>query len=132
MVSYDLFPQHYILPEFIPNKHTTAVYNGLVNSLGKLQPRSQKVLLRKLNTTIKRIASESGRAIQRVGGPTTTESGSHIQRVVGKEVTTTTDPTSAKALGENQEHTQKSHDATPQDNSHSSNLPSQPGKRLHD
>ena len=61
-----------MLQDVTPNKHAITVYNELVKSLKKLQPRSRKVLLRKLNTTINRIVSKSGHAVQRVRDPPTT------------------------------------------------------------
>jgi hypothetical protein len=87
-----------MLPDFAPNEHATAVYKELIDSIGKLQPKARKVLLQKLNATIKQIVTGNERAVQRVQNNHTTEEETSVQRVAVPLVTATTDPTSKKNI----------------------------------
>ena len=50
--SFDLFPQHYLLPKFTPNQHASEVYDELVKSIQNMKKhvKKQRNLKNKLKT----------------------------------------------------------------------------------
>ena len=90
--SYDLFPQHCLLPELTDVEHATAVHDELVESIAALPTGTKKKMLRRLATTLQQIA-RGEQPIQRVADV------ARQQRVAESPlVTTTTNPTAPRTL----------------------------------
>ena len=49
---YDLFPQHYIMPTFTREEHTTAVNNELQEAIFGLNKKAKKHLLKAMSTSM--------------------------------------------------------------------------------
>lgn len=105
--SYDLFPQHCLLPDLAPADHADAVADELVETVQQLDKQQKRKLLNKLRDMIQRLTAGRSAHPQRVGteatsegGATATEGGQQEQRVGARAppVTTTTDPTNPKTL----------------------------------
>ena len=104
--SYDLFPQHCMLPEFTPDEHANEVYDELLESIGAMHKKGKSTLLSKMARALRKIAtnatptnSEGEAIIQRVDMPTTSEGADDIQRVNdAPPITTTTNPTDPRTL----------------------------------
>ena len=92
--SFDLFPQHCSLPEFTPPEHAAEVCTELVESIGKLNKKDKKQILKQMATALKKLATNTNGPIQRVNRAPTLEGGATIQRVsTSPLVTTSTNPT---------------------------------------
>jgi hypothetical protein len=96
--SFDLFPQHCILPTFTPEQHATEVYSELFEAVQKLSKPSRKKLLRKIAKALETLAN------QHTSEGATTSEGEQIsegdQRVEHEAppVTTKNDPTNRRVL----------------------------------
>ena len=89
--SFDLFPQHCILPTFTPEQHATEVYKELFESVQKLSKPAKKKLITKI-----------AKALETIANPQTSEGepsseGEPIE-YVAPPVTTTNNPTDKREL----------------------------------
>merc|ERR1712155_1291 len=100
--TFDLFPQHCMLPDLSPADHAVAVKDELVESVQRLNKQEKKDLLRQIASTLQQLTADSPPPAQRVGttpategGPAATEGGAPPQRVGVRAppVTTTAEPT---------------------------------------
>ena len=119
--SFDLFPQHCMLPEFTPDQHANEVHNELVESVEAMTTPGRRKLIKRLNDTVKNLNSRRTslriRQPQRVidlsttegeestteGGETTTEGDDEEEVVFNRPtnvpcVTTSTNPTDPDTL----------------------------------
>jgi hypothetical protein len=88
--SFDLFPQHCILPTFTPEQHSNEVYSELFESVQKLSKPAKRKLLRKISKALELVSNDT--KVQRVDEQTL-EGETTFQRVDSPPVTTTNDPT---------------------------------------
>ena len=92
--SFELFPQHCILPAFTPAEHATEVCSELVESVGKLNKQDRMQILKRMTKTLRQLATSTDGPIHRVNPAPTSEGGATIQRVTtSPPVTTSTNPT---------------------------------------
>jgi len=112
--SFDLFPQHCMLPELSPADHAVAVKDELVESVQRLNPKEKRNLLHQVARALQQLAANPISPSQRVGtGPTSegaqattegewaaTEGGAPPQRVAPRAppITTTAEPTNPRFL----------------------------------
>jgi hypothetical protein len=98
--SYDLFPQHCILPTFTPAQHTQEVLRELFESLQTLDKPTKRKFLTKIARALDIVNSTPGKRVASEGD-TTPQSAKEppIQRVVEHPtVTTSTNPTDPREL----------------------------------
>eukprot|EP00804_Cyclotella_cryptica_P013523 CCRYP_017243-RA/>CCRYP_017243-RA protein AED:0.41 eAED:0.30 QI:0/0/0/1/1/1/5/0/1642 len=98
--SYDLFPQHCILPTFTPAQHTQEVHRELFESLQTLDKPTKRKFLKKIAKALEIINSPPQQRVASEGDTTThpTNEGP-LQRVVEHPtVTTSTNPTDPREL----------------------------------
>ena len=101
--SYDLFPQHCILPTFTPEQHTQEVYTELFESIQKLTKPAKRKFLRKVAKALEVLATLPSPTAPPIseGEPTSEGAGDPIvfQRVKDSPmVTTTNNPTDPKVV----------------------------------
>ena len=97
--SFDLFPQHCLLPEFTPNQHSNEVYDELMESIGSMKRPAQAKLLKKMAKALRDIATNTQAPIQRVVPSIPSEGEQPAQRVsTAPMVTTSTNPTAPRTL----------------------------------
>jgi len=113
--SFDLFPQHCMLPEFTPDQHAHEVHDELVESVEAMTPPGRRKLLSKLNDTIRSLNNDRRRKNRRQistvtdlaateGEKDTTEGEGEEEEVVFSRptnvptVTTSTNPTDPDTL----------------------------------
>ena len=101
--SYDLFPQHCILPTFTPEQHTQEVYTELFESIQKLTKPAKRKFLRKVAKALEVLTTLPSPAAPPIseGEPTSEGEGDPIvfQRVKDSPmVTTTNNPTDPKMV----------------------------------
>ena len=65
--SYDLFPQHCLLPDLAPADHADAVADKLVDAVQQLDKKQKRKLLNKLRDMIQRLTAGRSAHPQRVG-----------------------------------------------------------------
>jgi polyhydroxyalkanoate synthesis regulator phasin len=99
--SFDLFPQHCILPTFTPEQHSTEVCSELFESVQKLSKPAKQKLLRKISKALEIVSNDT--QVQRVDeqtleGEQISEGEITFQRVDSPPVTTTNDPTNPRSL----------------------------------
>eukprot|EP00804_Cyclotella_cryptica_P001099 CCRYP_008385-RA/>CCRYP_008385-RA protein AED:0.18 eAED:0.13 QI:0/0/0/1/0.4/0.16/6/0/1406 len=98
--SYDLFPQHCILPTFTPAQHTNEVHRELFESLQTLDKPTKRKFLKKITRALDILNTRPEQRVATEGD--TTEHPANalpIQRVVEHPtVTTSTNPTDPKQL----------------------------------
>ena len=97
--SFDLFPQHCLLPELGPNEHATEVYNELIDSIQAMKKPAKSKLLKKMAKALRQLStgtqpqnSEGG-----VISPLVSRD-DEIQRVDAPLITTSTNPTAPRVL----------------------------------
>ena len=73
--SFDLFPQHYMLPELTPIQHATAVSDELINVIEKVPKTTKKKLLSNIEKAIRTIEYNPTLPIHAVTPPPTIEGG---------------------------------------------------------
>eukprot|EP00804_Cyclotella_cryptica_P005555 CCRYP_003060-RA/>CCRYP_003060-RA protein AED:0.28 eAED:0.31 QI:0/0/0/1/0/0/4/0/813 len=98
--SYDLFPQHCILPTFTPAQHTHEVHRELFESLQTLDKPTKRKFLKKIARALDILNSTPEQRVTS-GGDTTTHPANKLpmQRVVEHPtVTTSTNPTDPREL----------------------------------
>ena len=87
--SFDLFPQHCLIPELTIDQHAEVVFTELTDTIGQLPKKSKKRMLQKLAQALAQFATS-------MDPPSTT------QRVgvtyVSPPVTTSTNPTDRRVL----------------------------------
>ena len=89
--SYDLFPQHCIMPTFMREEHATAVNNELQEAILGLDKKAKKRLLKAMATSMATMTATINVPPQRVDEPPTSEDVPQGQRVEpAPPVTTTT------------------------------------------
>ena len=71
--SYDLFPQHCIMPTFTCEEHATAVNNKLQEAILGLDKKAKKHLLKGMATSMATMTATINASPQRVDGPPTSE-----------------------------------------------------------
>ena len=100
--SFDLFPQHCLLPEFTLEHQPKEVHKELVESIGRLNKTSGRKLVKALAKTAKDLATTPNtRTPQRVEPEATSEGEGPTQRVAtAPPVTTTTDHTAPRRVME--------------------------------
>ena len=92
--SFDLFPQHCVLPTFTPEQHAVEVHNELTDAVHNLNKKSKKKLLTAMAAALRKLATADNNPPQRVGEVPTSEGESPAQRVdEAPPITTTTNPT---------------------------------------
>ena len=92
--SYDLFPQHCIMPTFTREQHATAVNNELNEAISSLDKKAKRRLLKAMAVSMENLATKADAPPQRVDVPATSEGDPRGQRVgPSPPVTTTTNPT---------------------------------------
>lgn len=89
--SFDLFPQHCLLPTFTPEQHATEVYSELFESVQKLSKPVKKKLFYKIATALERVSNPTSEGEQ-------TSEGDQQDVYVATPVTTTNNPTDRKVL----------------------------------
>ena len=97
--SFDLFPQHCLLPKFTPDQHASEVYTELCDSIAVMSKPAKRKLPKKLTQTLQQTVT-GGRVApgQRVDAAPTSE-GDQLQRVAEPSlVTTSTNPTNKRNL----------------------------------
>ena len=50
--SFDIFPQHCLLPEFTPNQHASEVYDELIESIQNMKKPAKTQLLKKMTKAL--------------------------------------------------------------------------------
>ena len=97
--SFDLFPQHCLLPKFTPKQHANEVHDELMEAIQKLEAPAKKLILTKLAAALQSLAAATApQPIQRVAEPDP-EEGRSIQRVnQSPTITTSTNPTDPRTL----------------------------------
>ena len=80
--TFELFPQHCMLPDLSPADHAVAVKDELVESVQRLNKQEKRDLLQQLASALQQLATASPPPAQRVGtapatvgGPAATEGG---------------------------------------------------------
>ena len=97
--SFDLFPQHCVLPTFTPEQHEIEVHNELTDAVHNLNKKSKKKLLTAMATALRKLATADNNPPQRVGEVPTSEGESPAQRVdEAPPITTTTNPTAPRTM----------------------------------
>ena len=92
--SFDLFPQHCIMPMFTCEKHAMAVHNELTKAIHALNIKARKRIIRAMAMSIKTMMTNVDPRPQRVAKPQTPEDKHEVQRVgPAPPVTTTMNPT---------------------------------------
>ena len=97
--SFDLFPQHCLLPKFTPKQHANEVHDELMDAIQKLEAPAKKLILTKLTAAMQSLAASTApQPIQRLAEPDP-EEGRSIQRVnQSPTITTSTNPTAPRTL----------------------------------
>ena len=100
--SFDLFPQHYLLPEFNPIQHTREVLSELNESVQKLNQQYRKKIIKTIEAAIANLQMINPPQ-QRVETSTTLQGGQAPQRVstIAPPITTTTNPTEPATIKKN-------------------------------
>ena len=101
--SFDLFPQHCILPTFAPEQHVDEVHRELFESVQRLTKPAKKTFLcnmaKSLQVLTKTPENDVTNAdMQTSEGVSTSANEATIRRVNTTEVTTTNDPTDSRNL----------------------------------
>eukprot|EP00804_Cyclotella_cryptica_P012930 CCRYP_002289-RA/>CCRYP_002289-RA protein AED:0.24 eAED:0.24 QI:0/0/0/1/0.5/0.33/3/0/1110 len=98
--SYDLFPQHCILPTFTPAQHTQEVHRELFESLQTLDKPTKRKFLKKIARALDIVNAKPEQRVASEGDTTTHPANEPpIQRVVEHPtVTTSTNPTEPREL----------------------------------
>ena len=92
--SFDLFPQHCILPTFSPEQHANEVHEELKEAVQNLPKKARQKLLKTMATSLAELAAPGGTPQQ---GPTTTVN-TDVNAI--PNVTTTTNSTAPNVLQE--------------------------------
>ena len=72
--SFDLFPQHCLLPKITPKQHANEVHDELMDAIQKLEAPAKKLILTKLVAALQSLAAANvPQPIQRVAEPETEE-----------------------------------------------------------
>ena len=73
--SFDLFPQHYILPELSPIQHTITIDDELINMIEKVPTESKKKLISSIKKVIRTVKHNPTLSNYTVSSPPPTEGG---------------------------------------------------------
>ena len=114
--SFDLFPQHCLLPEFTPEQHAAEVQDELHESIQRLSRPAKAKLLKQVAQSLRILATEAAeKPLQRVASTPTSEGGTAIQRVAAAPpITTTTNPTAPRTIqGKPRTHQRTTRNNTP-------------------
>ena len=102
--SFDLFPQHCMLPELTPDAHATEVYDELVESIQRIRKQPKKKLLSNMTKALRYLARDKA-PIERVAdvphskGTKTNSEGAPVERMDNPPpITTSTNPTNPQIL----------------------------------
>ena len=111
--SFDLFPQHCLLPSFTPDEHAVEVHNELFEAVQVMSKPAKKKLLTTMRKALDKLtnevpiqrveplqSSEGGQVESSEGDPVETSEGGHITPPVTNtpHVTTSTNPTDPRVL----------------------------------
>ena len=113
--SFDMFPQHCIMPTFTREQHATEVHNKLKEAVSGLSKNTKKKVLGAMTKTIEDITEQQANPPQRVVDQPTSEGGNLEQRVgPAPPVTTTSNPTApARTQAAPMTHTRNTRHNTP-------------------
>ena len=114
--SFDLFPQHCLLPKFSPEQHANEVHDELYESIHSLSRPAKSNILKKISKYLCTLATiKLDPPLQRVDISPTSEGEQSILRVgATPPVTTSTNPTALRILREKpRTHQQQPRNNTP-------------------